>query len=57
MHAAGEHPPDTRQAHRIAQSWQLANAVRGGAAKGRYVFVVRIFQQRMEIIADNYCPM
>ncbi|EIW68860.1 inositol phosphorylsphingolipid-phospholipase C [Tremella mesenterica] len=37
MHAAGEHPPDTRQAHRIAESWQLANAIRGAAAKGRYV--------------------
>ncbi|KIR72821.1 inositol phosphorylsphingolipid-phospholipase C [Cryptococcus deuterogattii CA1014] len=46
MHAAGEHPPDTRQAHRIAQSWQLANAVRGGAAKGRYVFVMGDFNSQ-----------
>ena len=42
MHAAGEHPPDTRQAHRIAQSWELANAIRGGAAKGRYILCVSL---------------
>ena len=40
MHASGEHPPDTRQAHRIAQSWQLANLIRSGAAKGRYIIAV-----------------
>ena len=40
MHAAGEGPPDTRQAHRIAQAWQLANEIRGGAAKGRYILAV-----------------
>lgn len=40
MHAAGEHPPDTRQAHRIAQAWQLSNEIRGGAAKGRYILAV-----------------
>ncbi|ORY29503.1 inositol phosphorylsphingolipid-phospholipase C [Naematelia encephala] len=43
MHAAGENPPDTRQAHRIAQSWQLANAIRGGAAKGRYILTTGDF--------------
>lgn len=42
MHAAGEHPPDTRQAHRIAQAWQLANEIRGGAAKGRYILAVSV---------------
>jgi sphingomyelin phosphodiesterase 2 len=40
MHAAGEHPPDTRQAHRITQSWQLANNIISGAAKGRYILAV-----------------
>ncbi|WVQ94507.1 hypothetical protein IAU59_001586 [Kwoniella sp. CBS 9459] len=46
MHAAGEHPPDTRQAHRIAQSWQLANAIRGGAAKGRYILAMGDFNSQ-----------
>jgi hypothetical protein len=36
MHAGGD-----CQAHRIAQSWQLANLIRSGAAKGRYVICVR----------------
>ncbi|KAK8861473.1 hypothetical protein IAR55_002294 [Kwoniella newhampshirensis] len=46
MHAAGEHPPDTRQAHRIAQSWQLANAIRSGAAKGRYILAMGDFNSQ-----------
>ncbi|WVQ73712.1 hypothetical protein IAR50_003292 [Cryptococcus sp. DSM 104548] len=46
MHAAGEHGPDTRQAHRIAQSWELASAIRGGAAKGRYIFVMGDFNSQ-----------
>ncbi|WVQ78751.1 hypothetical protein IAT38_000838 [Cryptococcus sp. DSM 104549] len=46
MHAAGEHPPDTRQAHRIAQAWQLANAIRGGAAKGRYILAMGDFNSQ-----------
>lgn len=41
MHAGGEHAPDTRQTHRIAESWDLANAIRDAAAKGRHVMVVR----------------
>ncbi|ODO09201.1 hypothetical protein I350_02801 [Cryptococcus amylolentus CBS 6273] len=46
MHAAGEHGPDTRQAHRIAESWQLASAIRGGAAKGRYILVTGDFNSQ-----------
>ncbi|WWC87756.1 uncharacterized protein L201_002648 [Kwoniella dendrophila CBS 6074] len=46
MHAAGEHPPDTRQAHRIAQSWQLANAIKNGAAKGRYILAMGDFNSQ-----------
>ena len=42
MHAAGDSPPDTRQAHRIAQSWQLSNLIRSGAAKGRYIICVSL---------------
>lgn len=42
MHAGSEAPPETRQAHRVAQAWQLATEVRRGAATGRYIFCVRI---------------
>jgi hypothetical protein len=40
MHAAGEHGPKTHQAHRMAQAWQLANAIRAAAERGRYVIAV-----------------
>ncbi|WVN85784.1 uncharacterized protein L203_100935 [Cryptococcus depauperatus CBS 7841] len=46
MDFAEERPPDTRQAHRITQSWQLANAIRGGAAKGRYILVMGDFNSQ-----------
>ncbi|KAL7419697.1 phospholipase C type enzyme [Cryptotrichosporon argae] len=46
MHAGGEHPPDTQQAHRMAQAWQLASEVRGGAAKGRYIFAMGDFNSQ-----------
>ncbi len=42
MHAAGEDGPDTSQAHRMAQAWQLATEVRRGARGGRYVFAVSL---------------
>lgn len=45
MHAAGEDGPQTRQAHRMAQAWQLATEVRRGAACGRYVFCVSVMLQ------------
>jgi sphingomyelin phosphodiesterase 2 len=40
MHAAGEGGPQTQQAHRMAQAWQLANAIRAAAERGRYVIAV-----------------
>ncbi|OCF74859.1 inositol phosphorylsphingolipid-phospholipase C [Kwoniella mangroviensis CBS 8886] len=43
---AREHPPDTRQAHRIAQSWQFANAIKNGAAKGRYILAMGDFNSQ-----------
>ncbi|WRT65579.1 uncharacterized protein IL334_002524 [Kwoniella shivajii] len=46
MHAAGEHAPDTRQAHRISQSWQLANNIKSGAAKGRYILAMGDFNSQ-----------
>ncbi|TYJ54443.1 hypothetical protein B9479_004859 [Cryptococcus floricola] len=46
MDAAGEHGPETWQAHRISQSWQLASAIRGGAAKGRYILVMGDFNSQ-----------
>ncbi len=42
MHAAGEGGPETTRAHRIAQAWQLANAVRAAAERGRYIIAVRV---------------
>lgn len=42
MHAASESPPDTRQAHRMSQAWELATEVRRGAAAGRYIFCVSV---------------
>ncbi|ORX36491.1 Endonuclease/exonuclease/phosphatase [Kockovaella imperatae] len=53
MHAAGENPPDTRQAHRIAESWQLANAIRSSAAKGRYVLCMGDFNSQPWSIPIN----
>ncbi|CAK9782880.1 DNase I-like protein [Cutaneotrichosporon oleaginosum] len=46
MHAAGEDGPDTAQAHRMAQAWQLATEVRRGARGGRYVFAMGDFNSQ-----------
>ncbi|KAK4687628.1 sphingomyelin phosphodiesterase 2, partial [Tremellales sp. Uapishka_1] len=46
MHAAGEGGPETDQAHRMTQSWQLANAIRSGAAKGRYIICMGDFNSQ-----------
>lgn len=40
MHAGGDQAPNTRQAHRIGEAWQLANALKSGAGQGRYVMAV-----------------
>lgn len=40
MHAAGEGGPETRQAHRISQAWQLGRECKRGVRGGRYVFCV-----------------
>ncbi|GMK56373.1 hypothetical protein CspeluHIS016_0302130 [Cutaneotrichosporon spelunceum] len=46
MHAAGESGPETAQAHRMAQAWQLATEVRRGARGGRYVFAMGDFNSQ-----------
>ncbi|BEI96624.1 hypothetical protein CcaverHIS631_0202130 [Cutaneotrichosporon cavernicola] len=46
MHAAGEGGPDTVQAHRMAQAWQLATEVRRGTRGGRYVFAMGDFNSQ-----------
>lgn len=46
MHAAGEGGPETRQAHRIAQAWQLSSECRKGVRGGRYVFCMGDFNSQ-----------
>ncbi|KAI9632529.1 inositol phosphorylsphingolipid-phospholipase C [Dioszegia hungarica] len=50
MHAGGDQAPDTRQAHRIGEAWQLSNAVRDGAARGRYVMAMGDFNAQPDSI-------
>ncbi|KAI5452785.1 phospholipase C type enzyme [Naganishia albida] len=60
MHAAGEGGPQTQQAHRMAQAWQLANAIRAAAERGRYVIATGDFNSSPQslpiaILRDQGC--
>ncbi|KAJ9113848.1 hypothetical protein QFC19_000041 [Naganishia cerealis] len=60
MHAAGEGGPQTQQAHRMAQAWQLANAIRAAAERGRYVIASGDFNSSPQslpiaILRDQGC--
>lgn len=46
MHAAGESGPETRQAHRISQAWQLSSECRKAVRGGRYVFCMGDFNSQ-----------
>ncbi|KAJ9116878.1 hypothetical protein QFC22_004535 [Naganishia vaughanmartiniae] len=62
MHAAGEHGPKSHQAHRMAQAWQLANAIRAAAERGRYVIATGDFNSSPQslpiaILRDQGCVL
>lgn len=43
MHAAGDGGKETRRAHRLTQSWELAQEIKAGAERGRHILLAGDF--------------